>query len=147
MFDDGVALFGNEIRGDGGHPPAKPVTANAAQGVERALVRIGDLRQGRDLALKRLLMEESKSVEVTERYILDKFALMTLTAGVMSINSNPVPYKIHDKDGKFDDDQFWLKFGWMLKRGIHVLASIGANHTWFEMRVRKLLVAVRVKNG
>jgi hypothetical protein len=100
-----------------------------------------------DLALKKLLMKESSSVEVTERYLLDKFAVMTLTAGLMAINNNPVPYDMHDKEGNFDDDQFWLKFGWVLKRGIHVLASIGANHTWFEMRVRKLLVAERVKNG
>jgi hypothetical protein len=100
-----------------------------------------------DLALKRLLMQESKSVEVVERYLLDKFALITLTAGVVAINGNPVPFNCYDKDGEFNDDQFWLKFGWMLKRGIHVLASMGYNHTWFEMRVRKLLVVERVKNG
>jgi hypothetical protein len=100
-----------------------------------------------DLALKRLLMQESKSVEVTDRYLLDKFALMTLAAGVVAINGNPVPYRCYDKEGEFDEKQFWLKFGWLLKRGIHVLASMGANHTWFEMRVRKLMVAERVKNG
>lgn len=99
-----------------------------------------------DLELKRLLMQESKSVEVSERYLLDKFAMMTLTAGCISINNNPCPSHLNEK-GEFDEKKFWLKFGWMLKRGIHVLASIGANHTWFELRVRRLLVAEKVKNG
>jgi hypothetical protein len=110
-------------------------------------IRFESMTGDDDLALKRLLMEESKSVEVTERYLLDKFAIMTLAAGLIAINNNPVPHAIHNEKGDFDDDQFWLKFGWVLKRGIHVLASIGANHTWFEMRVRKLLVAERAKNG
>lgn len=100
-----------------------------------------------DLALKRLLMQESKSVEVVERYLLEKFGLMTIAAGLVAIKGNPVPYSIRDKNGDFDEKQFWLKFGWVLKRNIHVLACIGNNHTWFEMRVRSLMVAERVKNG
>lgn len=100
-----------------------------------------------DLSLKRLLMQESKSVEVTDRYLLDKFALMSLAAGVVAINDNPVPHKCHNADGDFDDKQFWLKFEWLIKRGLHVLAAMGANHTWFEMRVRNLMVAEKVKNG
>ena len=99
-----------------------------------------------DLALKRLLMAESKSVEVTDRYLLDKFALMSLSMGCLAINGNPVPSHLNEK-GEFDDEKFWLKFAWMLKRSIHVLAAIGANHTWFEIRVRKLLVTEKVGNG
>ena len=99
-----------------------------------------------DLELKRLLMQESKSVEVSQRYLLDKFAMMTLTAGCLAINGNPCPTHLDEK-GCFDEKKYWLKFGWMLKRGIHVLASIGCNHSWFELRVRHLLVAEKVKNG
>jgi hypothetical protein len=100
-----------------------------------------------DLALKRLLMMESKSVEVADRYLLDKFSLMTLAAGLVAVKGNPVPHNCHDAEGNFIDKEFWLKFSWLLKRNIHVLASMGANHTWFEMRVRTLMVAERVKNG
>jgi hypothetical protein len=99
-----------------------------------------------DLALKRLLMKESKSVEVTDQYLLDKFAFMSLTVGCSAINSNPAPSHL-DQKGDFNDEAFWIKFLWMIKRGVHVLAAIGNNHTWFEMRVRKLLVAERVGNG
>lgn len=99
-----------------------------------------------DLALKRLLMVESKSVEVTERYLLDKFAFMALTAGLSAINANPAPSHLNEK-GEFDEKKFWVKFNWVMQRPLHMLASIGQNHTWFEMRVRKLFVASHLGNG
>ncbi len=99
-----------------------------------------------DLALKRLVMQESKSTEVTDRYLLDKFAFMALTVGLKAINANPVPAHTDEK-GEFDEKQFWIKFAWVMKQPLHLLASIGVNHTWFEMRVRKLFVAEKVGNG
>ena len=99
-----------------------------------------------DLELKRLVMVESKSAEVTDRYLLDKFAFMALTVGLKAINANPVPSHTDEK-GEFSEDKFWLKFAWVMKRPLHMLASVGVNHTWFEMRVRKLFVAEKVKNG
>jgi hypothetical protein len=99
-----------------------------------------------DLALKRLLMLESKSVEVTERYLTDKFAFMALTVGLHAINNNPVPAHTNDK-GEFDEKLFWTKFVWVMKKPLHMLASIHANHIWFEQRVRKLFVAKKVGNG
>lgn len=99
-----------------------------------------------DLELKRLVMQESKSTEVTDRYLLDKFAFMALTVGLKAINGNPVPSHTDDK-GEFSEERFWKKFKWVMKRPLHMLASIGVNHTWFEQRVRKLFVAEKVKNG
>lgn len=99
-----------------------------------------------DLELKRLVMVESKATEVTDRYLLDKFAFMALTVGLKAINSNPVPGHFNEK-GEFDEAKFWLKFSWVMKRPLHMLASVGVNHTWFEMRVRQLFVAEKVGNG
>jgi len=98
-----------------------------------------------DLALKRLLMKESKSVEVTERFLLDKYAFMALSCGAVAVNSNQLPDHL-DEEGKFNEEAFWKKFEWMMKRPLHMLSSIGVNHTWFEMRVRKLFVAENVGN-
>ena len=98
-----------------------------------------------DLALKRLLMMESKSVEVTERFLLDKYAFMALSCGIIAVNSNALPDHL-GSDGKFNEDMFWKKFEWVMKRPLHMLSSIGVNHTWFEMRVRKLFVAEKVGN-
>jgi hypothetical protein len=99
-----------------------------------------------DLALKGLIMEESKSVEVTERYLLDKFAFMALACGLTSVNNNNLPRHLNP-DGEFDKTLFWKKFHWVIKRPLHMLSSIGVNHTWFEMRVRRLFVAEKVGNG
>jgi hypothetical protein len=99
-----------------------------------------------DLALKQLLMEESGKTNVSDQYVLDKFAFMTLTAGTAAINGNPTP-RHTDADGNFSPEAFWVKFNWMVRRPLHMLASISTNHIWFEMRVRKLFVAETVKNG
>jgi hypothetical protein len=52
-----------------------------------------------------------------------------------------------DNSGHFDDDRFWDKFNKVSKLGIHILASIGTNAYWFDIRVRKMLVAESLGNG
>ena len=99
-----------------------------------------------DLALKRLVMQESKSVEVTERYLLDKYAFMSITCGLTALNGNPAPSHLNEQ-GDFDDKKFWLKFHWVMKRPLHMLSAIGINHGWFERRVRAMFVAEKLGNG
>lgn len=99
-----------------------------------------------DLGLKRLVMQESKSVEVTDRYLLDKYAFMAITCGLTAINGNPAPSHLNEQ-GDFDDKKFWLKFHWVMKRPLHMLSCIGINHSWFERRVRAMFVAEKLGNG
>jgi hypothetical protein len=99
-----------------------------------------------DLALKRLVMSESKSVEVGEQYHLDKYSFMTLAVGLHKVNDKAYP-DIFDNQGVFNDDLFLKKFNMVMKLPIHMLASIGVNQMWFEMRVRKLYSASAVGNG
>lgn len=99
-----------------------------------------------ELVMKRLLVQESKSVSVTENYLLDKYAVMTTTSGVIAINGNPIP-SMYDANGDFNEDMFWKKFNWMLKRPIHMLASLGIHYSWFEQRVRKLFKVDEGKDG
>ena len=99
-----------------------------------------------ELALKRLLVAEGKSITVTESYLLDKYAVMTTAAGLVKINNMPVP-TLFDTQGEFNDDLFWAKFNWVLKRPIHMLASLGIHYAWFEQRVRKLFKASEGKGG
>ncbi len=115
-------------------------------GKQGFVVRYTSMTGEEDLALKRLIMQESQSVEVTERYLLDKFAFMSIACGLTSINGNPAPTHLDDK-GNFEEKKFWKKFAWVLKRNIHMLASIGVNHAWFEQDVRKLFVAEKLGNG
>ena len=99
-----------------------------------------------DLALKRLVMVESRGLEVSERYLLDKFSLMTLAAGLHQVNNNPMP-EFRDNEGHFDDEMFMAKFKHIIRLPFHMLASIGVNYFWFDIRVRKLFVAESVGNG
>lgn len=100
-----------------------------------------------DLALKRLIMEDTQSLgEITERYYLDRFAFMAVAAAIYAINGKPLPDHRDDK-GNFDPDKFRHKFNIVLKYPIHMLASIGVNVTWFEARVRALFRAEKLGNG
>jgi hypothetical protein len=99
-----------------------------------------------DLEIKRLIMEESKSLEVSERYLLDKYAFMSMTIGLTSINNKPFG-DVYDQSGEFNDDKFKAKFKKIIRLPLHMLASIGLNQMWFEQRARKLYVAEKVGNG
>ena len=99
-----------------------------------------------DLAIKRLIMEESRSLEVSDRYYLDKFALMSMTALLHSINGKA--FKDHRNDkGDFDDDKFREKFRYVMRLPTHMLASIGVHAMWFEQRVRELFAMEKLGNG
>jgi hypothetical protein len=99
-----------------------------------------------DLAIKRLIMEDARSLEVNDRYYLDKFSLMSMTALLHGIN-NKTYMEHRDKDGDFNDDAFREKFRQVLRLPTHMLASIGVNAMWFEARVRKLFAMEKLGNG
>ena len=99
-----------------------------------------------DLAIKRIIMEDAKSLEVSERYYLDKFSLMSMAALLYSINRKPLPDQ-YNEHGLFDDDKFRKKFQLVSRYPFHMLASIGVHAMWFEERVRKLFVMEKVGNG
>lgn len=99
-----------------------------------------------DLALKRVVMEETRSLGATEQYMLDKFSVMATACGVRSINKKPLPSHLDD-NGNFNDDLFRKKFNLVSKYPFHMIASLGLNWFWFDVRVRKLFVAETIKNG
>lgn len=99
-----------------------------------------------DLALKRLIMIEGKSLNLSERYLLDKYSLMGVAAAVRSINKKPLPDHL-DKDGHFNDELFLVKFNIVVRFPFHMLSSLGINFFWFDVRVRKLFQAETIKNG
>lgn len=99
-----------------------------------------------ELALKRLVMMEARSVDAGEQYLLDKHSFMSLAVGLHKINDKVYP-DILDEDGVFSDKLFFEKFNMVMRLPLHMLASIGVNLMWFEMRVRRLYSATSVGNG
>jgi hypothetical protein len=99
-----------------------------------------------DLAIKRIIMEDSRSLEVSDRYYLDKFSLMSMAALLHGVNNKT--FKDHrNTQGDFDDGQFREKFQMVMRLPTHMLASIGVHAMWFEHRVRKLFAMEQVGNG
>jgi hypothetical protein len=109
-------------------------------------VRFRSIDGETDLAIKRLIMEESKSLDMSDRYYLDKFSLMSMTALLYDINKKPFPDHLNDQ-GNFDDEKFREKFQIVVRMPFHMLASIGVHAMWFDERVRKLFVVEQVGNG
>lgn len=105
------------------------------------------MRADEDLAIKRLIMTESKGLQVSDQYLLDKFSLMGIAIGLRSINGNPLPDHCDPVTGEFDDKLFWTKFNRVARLPFHLLSSLGVNYFWFDVRVRKLFVAERLGNG
>jgi hypothetical protein len=96
-----------------------------------------------DLAVKRMMFGE----EGGDRYMMDKFTLMNLTLGLVSINGEELPS--HIKEGKFNEEAFLAKFDKVLKFPIQFLADLGIQYMWFDERVRDLFVGSTeaLKNG
>lgn len=99
-----------------------------------------------DLALKRLIVKEMKGFSADDRYILDKYAIMAMACSIAEINNTKLP-SYQDANGNFDEERFWEKFNKVGKFGLHMLASIGVNGFWFDVRVRQLVVADTLGNG
>jgi len=104
------------------------------------------LQANEDLAIKRLIMKESKGIEVSDQYLLDKFSLMTCVLSLYAINGDLIPDH-RDAKGEFDDTKFWEKFNFLARYPLNMIGSLGVNSFWFDMRVRKLFVAENLGNG
>lgn len=99
-----------------------------------------------DLEIKRLIMDESKEFEVSDRYYLDKYSIMSIAAGLQAINGKAYP-NFKNAQGGFEEDLFKNKLSRILRLPMHMIASIGVHQFWFEARVRSLFVAEHLGNG
>jgi hypothetical protein len=97
-------------------------------------------------AIKRLIMNESKSLDVSDHYYLEKYSYMSIAVSLYRVNDRVFPTFL-DENGNFKDDLFYKKFNMVMKLPLHMLASIGVQAFWFELRVRKLFKAEVVGNG
>jgi hypothetical protein len=86
-----------------------------------------------DLAVKRLMYSESGS----DRYMLDKFALMNVAVSIVNINNQAFPTHLDDNK-RFNEKLFLKKFDALMKFPIQFLADLGVQALWFDQRVRKL---------
>lgn len=97
-----------------------------------------------DLAVKRMMFGETGG----DRYLIDKFSIMQLTLGIVSINGESLPTHLTE-ERKFDEKNFNNKYQKLLRFPIQFIADLGVQYQWFDERVRDLFVGTTeaVKNS
>jgi len=95
------------------------------------------------LFVKQFLAKEQSP---NEAYALEKFSLCQLACSLVAING--VDFPDHRKpDGTPDEELFKIKLKKLMKKSGYVIADLGLNFIWFDIRVRKLLSPDKLGNG
>lgn len=98
---------------------------------------------GEDLEIKRMLYNIRKEVP---RYQVDAYSIMSLTLAVYAINGHPLPSQT-DESGNFSESRFMKKFELVKKYPLQMVADLGVNYIWFDVRVKKLFTVEALGNG
>lgn len=98
-----------------------------------------------ELALKAMIARESRSMDVSEQYYLDKYGMFAIAAGLKAINK--MPLTVYMDEHGFNEEKFNERLRKVLRFPLPMMASLGVNYFWFDIRVRKLFSAEKVKNG
>jgi hypothetical protein len=88
----------------------------------------------------------SKDQGQNEQYIIEKFGTCQITCSVIGINGRPLPDH-RDNKGDVDEKLFEAKLKVLLKKSGYIVADLGINYSWFDIRVRKLLNPDALGNG
>lgn len=95
------------------------------------------------LFVKRYLAKEQA---VSDQYLLEKYNICLLVCSLVAINDNQLPDH-RNNQGEPDEKLFDAKLKTILKKSGYIIADLGINYTWFDIRVRKLVTVDGLKNG
>ncbi len=95
------------------------------------------------LFIKRLMADEKITAD---QYLVEKYSLYQMTSSLVSVNGVELPSH-RDENGEPKEDLFMRKLKMILRKSLPVIADIGLNFYWFDMRVRRLLNPEDLKNG
>lgn len=96
-----------------------------------------------------LAQRMSKETVQTDRYLGEKYNLLLLCCSLVDINGTPFPdhRKITREGFELDDKLFEEKLRVIMRKSAYIIADLGVNYMWFDIRVRKLLNPDAAKNG
>jgi hypothetical protein len=95
------------------------------------------------LFVKRYIAREQN---ISDQYLLEKYNLCLLTCSLVAINDRMLPDH-RNQAGEPDEKLFEAKLKIILKKSGYIVADMGINYVWFDLRVRKLITADGLKNG
>jgi hypothetical protein len=105
-------------------------------------VRFQTIRTEDDLKIKQSLFSE----EGSDRYIMDKYGVMNLALGLVSINKYPLPDH-KDSNGDYDEELFKRKLSAVMRYALPLIGIMSVNFYWFDTRVRKSIHDEALGNG
>lgn len=82
----------------------------------------------------------------SDQYLLEKFAMCQLTLAMVSLNNVPFPDH-RNQDGVPDEKLFEEKLKRIMTKNGYIVADLGVNYGWFDIRVRRLINPDDLKNG
>lgn len=82
----------------------------------------------------------------TDQYLSEKLSLCQLCCAVVAINGKELPPHL-DQNGEPERNLFELKLKALSKKSGYIIADLGLQYQWFDMRVRKLLNPDVLGNG
>lgn len=82
-----------------------------------------------------------------EAYYVEKYSLCQLTMAVVAINGKPVGTHHLDDNSEVVEAIFAQNLKKFLRKSGYVLADLGINYAWFDVRVRKLFNPDDLGNG
>jgi hypothetical protein len=89
---------------------------------------------------------QSKVQGAPDNYALELYGMCQLALSLVSINGNQLPDH-RDSNGDPDEKLFERKLKSVLKKDGYLIADLGINYIWFDVRVRKLINPDDLKNG
>lgn len=110
---------------------------------EKFVARFRSATPYENLFVKRLMADEKTT---SDQYLLEKYGIMQLTCSLMSINGVALPNHL-DENGLPNEDLFAKKMKMVMKKSGYIIADLGINFFWFDLRVRRLLNPDDLKNG
>jgi len=99
-----------------------------------------------EMAIRRLIIDEAQAFVMPDKYVVDRYSLMSLSVGLKAINGSQFPTHL-DPEGNFNDELFLKKFKMVCRLPFQMIASLAINFFWFEARARMLFKASKIKNG
>ena len=105
------------------------------------------LRPIESLYLKQRMARETVT---TDQYMGEKYNILLLVCSLIDINGRLLPdHRKHAPDGSFevDDKLFDEKLKAVVNKSAYIVADLGVNYMWFDIRVRRLINPDDLKNG
>jgi hypothetical protein len=88
----------------------------------------------------------SREETTTDQYLMEKYGLCQLCCSLLAINGKNLPDH-RDQNGSVDPKLFEAKLKALMKKSGYLIADLGLNFFWFDLRVRRLLNPEDLKNG